>query len=60
MLIGDFLSEHPFFGGLTVEVHPQGSMALGTTTKPEGKAEFDVDLVARLTPAARKSWSMIP
>jgi len=45
--IGEFLSEHPFFGRLTVEVHPQGSMAIGTT-KPEGKAQFDVDLVARL------------
>jgi hypothetical protein len=52
--IGEFLSEHPFFGGLTVEVHPQGSMAIGTTTKPEGKAEFDVDLVARLTSSAHR------
>lgn len=52
--IGEFLSEHPFFGGLTVEVHPQGSMAIGTTTKPEGKAEFDVDLVARLTSSAQR------
>lgn len=52
--IGEFLGEHAFFGGLTVEVHPQGSMAIGTTTKPEGKAEFDVDLVARLTSSAQR------
>lgn len=52
--IGEFLSEHSFFGGLTIEVHPQGSMAIGTTTKPEGKAEFDVDLVARLTSSAQR------
>lgn len=52
--IGEFLSEHAFFGGLTAEVHPQGSMAIGTTTKPEGKAEFDVDLVARLTSSAQR------
>ena len=52
--IGEFLSNHAFFGPLTVEVHPQGSMAIGTTTKPEGKAEFDVDLVARLTGNAQR------
>jgi hypothetical protein len=52
--IGGFLGDHSFFGDLTVEVHPQGSMAIGTTTKPEGKAEFDVDLVARLSPIAQR------
>jgi len=52
--IGEFLSDHDFFGALTVEVHAQGSMAIGTTTKPEGKAEFDVDLVARLAGKAQR------
>jgi hypothetical protein len=51
--IGEFLSDHDFFGPRTVEVHPQGSMAIGTTTRPEGKAEFDVDLVARLYSGVR-------
>jgi hypothetical protein len=51
--IGDFLSAHKDFMQLLVEVHPQGSMAIGTTTRPEGKAEFDVDLVARLGSGAR-------
>ena len=50
--VGEFLAEQDFFGPLAVEVHAQGSMAIGTTTKPEGKAEFDVDLVARLMPTA--------
>lgn len=52
--IGEFLTEHDFFGPLLEDVHSQGSMAIGATTKPEGKAEFDVDLVARLNAQARR------
>lgn len=51
--IGEFLGEHAVFGPITVQVHPQGSMALGTTTRPEGRAEFDVDLVVRLVEGTR-------
>ena len=47
--IGSRMAEHPKLGDVTVEVHPQGSMLIGTTTRPEGKAEMDVDLVLLLT-----------
>ncbi len=46
--IGSHMAEHEQFGPITIEVHPQGSMLTGTTTRPEGKAEFDVDLVLSL------------
>lgn len=48
--IGSHLAEHKKFNSITMEVHPQGSMLIGTTTRPEGKAEFDVDLVLSLVP----------
>lgn len=46
--IGSHMAEHKAFGPVTIEVHPQGSMLIGTTTRPEGKVEFDVDLVLSL------------
>ena len=46
--IGSHMAEHEQFGPITIEVHPQGSMVIGTTTRPEGKAEVDVDLVLSL------------
>ncbi len=46
--IADHLAEHDEFKDVTLEVHPQGSMRLGTTTRPEGKIEIDVDLVVLL------------
>ena len=57
--IGEFLSEHSFFGPRTVEGHSQGSMAIRTTTRPEGKAEFGVDVVARLYAGARRLDPMV-
>jgi hypothetical protein len=46
--IAEHLAEHDDFRHVTIEVHPQGSMLLGTTTRPEGKIEIDVDLVVLL------------
>jgi len=46
--LGSHLTEHEVFKNVTLEVHPQGSMLLGTTTRPEGKVEIDVDLVVLL------------
>jgi hypothetical protein len=50
--VGRWLGEDPLLADAWIYVH--GSVALGTTTKPLAKAEFDVDLVchvARGTPA---------
>ena len=47
-VLGTHLTEHDAFKNVTLEVHPQGSMLLGTTTRPEGKIEIDVDLVVLL------------
>lgn len=46
--IGTFLKEDPRFKDATVRVHVQGSMLIGTTTRPEGRSEMDVDLVLLL------------
>jgi len=46
--IGKFLAEHPDFENITIEVHPQGSMSIGTTVRPEGKIEIDIDIVILL------------
>jgi hypothetical protein len=46
--IAEHLAAHPEFKDVTIEVHPQGSMLLGTTTRPEGRIEIDVDLVVLL------------
>jgi hypothetical protein len=45
--VGDFLASQ---GGLLAEakISPQGSVALGTTTKPINTNEFDVDLICLL------------
>jgi hypothetical protein len=44
-------SSHPALAGVTIYV--QGSTAIGTTVKPIGRDEHDVDLIARLQAAAR-------
>lgn len=46
--VGEFLagSTDPAFSG--VEIAPQGSVVLGTMTKPVGRLEYDVDLLCRL------------
>ncbi|NJN27756.1 MAG: nucleotidyltransferase [Cyclobacteriaceae bacterium] len=37
-----------FFGEVEIEIYPQGSVAIGTTTKPYGKTEFDLDVVIHI------------
>lgn len=44
-------SSHPALAGVSIYV--QGSTAIGTTVKPIGRNEHDVDLIARLQDAAR-------
>lgn len=44
-------SAHPALQGVSIYV--QGSAAIGTTVKPIGSSEHDVDLIARLTASAR-------
>lgn len=51
---GDFLSECPEFNGLLVQIHSHGSRRLGTIVRP--RDGFDIDLIARLAPAARYKY----
>ncbi|KYG81647.1 hypothetical protein EV198_1854 [Roseivirga ehrenbergii] len=47
--ISKWLSDDPeFFGGVEIEIYPQGSVSIGTTTKPYGKTEFDLDVVIHI------------
>lgn len=47
--ISQWLSEDPaFFGAVEIEIYPQGSVSIGTTTKPYGKTEFDLDVVIHI------------
>lgn len=47
--ISKWLSEDPlFFGKVQIEIYPQGSVSIGTTTKPNGKSEFDLDVVIHI------------
>lgn len=48
--VGRWLGDDPLLSGAWIYVH--GSVALGTTTKPLGRAEFDVDLVCHVPHAA--------
>lgn len=57
--IGAFLSEDPVFKDVMVRVHVQGSMLIGTTTRPEGDAEMDVDLVMLLLQGLERHVSCI-
>lgn len=57
--VGSHLAEDKVFSSITREVHPQGSMLLGTTTRPEGKTEFDVDLVLSLVPRLHERWNCV-
>jgi hypothetical protein len=53
---GEFLVNCDEFKGQLEEIHPQGSRALGTLTRPlRDKEGFDVDLIARLNGNA---WSV--
>lgn len=47
--IYDVLKADPiFFSKVDFVVYPQGSKAIGTTTKPIGKDEFDLDIVVQI------------
>lgn len=37
------------------QVYPQGSMSIGTTTKPVGRMEFDIDLICELGISAQSN-----
>ena len=41
-------SDEEFFSKVDFTVYPQGSVAIGTTTKPRGKDEFDLDIVVHI------------
>lgn len=51
---GEFLAECPEFRGHLHEIHSHGSRQLGTLVRPmdESREGFDIDLIARLLPAA--------
>lgn len=55
---GDFLSECPEFSGQLVQIHSHGSRRLGTIVRPrDGSREgFDIDLIARLAPSAKRKY----
>jgi hypothetical protein len=46
--IGGYLDRHGRLAAFRPKVYPQGSVALGTTVKPKGRQEYDVDLVCEL------------
>lgn len=47
--ISKWISEDKtFFGSVEIEIYPQGSVAIGTTTKPFGKSEFDLDVIIHI------------
>jgi len=46
--IGRWLSDSPDSRLKTALIYPQGSIRLGTTVKPVGQEEFDLDLVCRV------------
>ena len=41
-------SDEHFFGNNEFEIYPQGSVSLGTTVRPIGKNEFDLDIVVHI------------
>lgn len=55
---GEFLSACPEFRGDLIQIHAHGSRQLGTIVRPrDGSREgFDIDLIARLTPEARRKY----
>lgn len=47
--ISKWLSDDPdFFNEVEIEIYPQGSVSIGTTTRPYGKTEFDLDVVIHI------------
>ncbi|WP_149304602.1 MULTISPECIES: nucleotidyltransferase domain-containing protein [Flavobacteriaceae] len=56
--IYDVLKADPvFFSKVDFVVYPQGSKAIGTTTKPIGKDEFDLDIVVQIKDSYRNYTS---
>jgi SMODS domain-containing protein len=47
--VGNWLGDCPVLGRFQPIIFPQGSIALGTTVRPVGRDEYDVDLVCHLT-----------
>lgn len=43
--IGKWLADAPFFRLANPQIYPQGSLRLGTTVKPQGRQEYDLDFV---------------
>jgi len=52
--IGTYIDRHKLPAPFRPRVYPQGSVALGTTMRPKGRQEHDIDLVCelRIEPAA--------
>lgn len=46
--IGAYLDRHKLLSPFRPRVYPQGSVALGTTVRPKGRQEHDIDLVCEL------------
>lgn len=46
--VGNWLSDSPEFKLSESAIFPQGSMRIGTTVRPFGRDEFDIDLVCHL------------
>jgi hypothetical protein len=46
--IGGYLDRHEKLSRFLPTVYPQGSVRLGTTVKPKGRQEYDIDLVCEL------------
>lgn len=53
----DFLQESPEFKVWGPTIHGQGSRVIGTTVRPVGRAEFDIDSVMRLPRAAQAYYA---
>lgn len=46
--IGTYLDRHKLLSPFRPRVYPQGSVVLGTTVRPKGRQEHDIDLVCEL------------
>jgi hypothetical protein len=47
--VGSWIDSDPdFFSNLEFEIYPQGSYRIGTTVKPYGKEEYDLDFVVHI------------
>ncbi|TXC81142.1 nucleotidyltransferase [Paraburkholderia azotifigens] len=53
-----FLAQRVEFDGLIKQIHPHGSRQLGTMVRPKDDSRdgFDIDLIARLEPAALRRY----